>query len=140
MTAMPLLYDRPGRGAAIVGLGVLALVSMPWSAQAACMSPGFNPSGIFCNNCRYEGTMVVGRDQACERTYQPPPNLRETIAFFSNRVVKRAQHGIAGANGNTFAYMPSKGYVGRDEFVVEVAYRQGQTTGKFSVHWSITVQ
>ena len=32
--------------------------------------------------------MVVGRDQACERTYQPPPNLRETVQFFSNRVVK----------------------------------------------------
>jgi hypothetical protein len=47
---------------------------------------------------------------------------------------------IAGANGITFAYQPSKGYVGPDEFAVEVAYRQGREPGKFVVHFSVVVQ
>jgi len=36
--------------------------------------------------------------------------------------------------------MPTKGYVGSDDFVVEVSYRQQATDGKFRVHFSVTVQ
>ena len=109
------------------------------AAHGECTSPGFNTSGSFCNNCVYEGSMVVTHDQACERPYRPNPNM-PVIAFLSNRVVQRAKHGIAGANGTTFAYMPTKGYVGSDDFVVEVSYRQQATDGKFRVHFSVTVQ
>ena len=83
--------------------------------------------------------MAVVRDQACERPYRPGPNT-PTIEFLGNRVVQRAKHGIAGASGSTFAYQPSKGYVGPDDFAVEVAYRQGGSAGKFVVHFSVTVQ
>jgi hypothetical protein len=110
----------------------------PAFANADCVSPGFNPSGMFCNGCTYEGAMMLNRDQPCERPYMPAgPNPMQVLG---NRVVQRAKHGIAGANGNTFAYAPSRGYVGSDEFIVEVSYRQGTEQGKFRVHWSITVQ
>jgi hypothetical protein len=108
-------------------------------AHAECNSPGFNTSGNFCNNCRYEGSMAVTRDQACQRPYRPNPNA-PMVQFLSNRVLQRASHGIAGVNGTTFAYLPSKGYTGTDEFAVEVAYRQGHDTGKFTVHFNVVVQ
>ena len=62
------------------------------------------------------------------------------VEFFGNRIVQRAKHGIAGANGTTFAYQPSKGYTGTDDFAVEVDFRQGKETGKFVVHFAVTVQ
>ena len=89
---------------AAIGVSLAATV-----AHAECNSPGFNNSGTFCNNCRYEGSMAVARDQACQRPYRPNPNY-PVVQFLSNRVVQRASHGIAGANGTTFAYMPAKGY------------------------------
>jgi hypothetical protein len=36
--------------------------------------------------------------------------------------------------------MPSKGYVGPDDFVVEVTYRQQTADGEFRVHFSVTMQ
>ena len=38
-------------------------------AHAACVAPGFNPGGNFCNGCKCEGAMSVTRDQVCERPY-----------------------------------------------------------------------
>jgi hypothetical protein len=140
-------YDREGGDGIMVGdwqkatwyvfvVTVGALVG--GAARAECTSPGFNPSGHFCNGCSYEGTMVISHDQACERPYRPNGNT--PIEFLSNRVVQRARHGIAGANGTTFAYMPTKGYVGSDDFAVEVTYRQQGDAGKFRVHFRVTVQ
>jgi hypothetical protein len=110
------------------------------AARAECNSPGFNPSPSgFCNNCRYEGSMTVTRDTACERPYRPYSGGR-AVQIVSNRVVQRARHGIAGASGNTFAYKPATGYVGPDDFTVEVAYRQDNEAGKFFVHFAVKVQ
>ena len=124
-------------------LGVFASVCCwLWAgvAHGECNSPGFNrsPNG-FCNGCRYEGSMVVTRDTACERPYRPYSGGR-AVEIVSNRIVQRARHGIAGASGNTFAYQPQKGYVGTDDFLVEVAYRQDKEAGKFFVHFTVTVQ
>jgi hypothetical protein len=116
-------------------LGFLVISLVP--ALAECTSPGFNPGGDFCNNCRYEAVLTVGRDQACERPYRP--NGPAHAAILGNRVVQKAKHGIAGINGNVFAYQPSKGYAGSDDFTVEVNYRQGNETGKFFVHFAVTV-
>ena len=107
-------------------------------ALAECTSPGFNPGRDFCNNCRYEAVLTVGRDQACERPYRPNGPAHASIV--GNRVVQRAKHGIAGVNGNVFAYQPNKGYAGSDDFTVEVNYHQGNETGKFFVHFSVAVQ
>ena len=82
--------------------------------------------------------MSMSRDETCERGYNPPPNV--TIEIIGNHVVQRAKHGVAGVSGGTMAYAPAKGYVGKDEFSVEVDYRQGQETRKFTVHWDVTVQ
>ena len=128
-----------------LGVGLFALwLVMPTAGHAECVSPGFNPSGRFCNGCRYEGAMSMSRDQTCERVYTPggAPGATPTTpaSIVSNHVIQRARHGIAGANGNTFAYSPNKGFAGTDEFVVEVAYKQGSENGKFTVHWNVTVQ
>jgi hypothetical protein len=125
-----------GRSGIVAAIGLLLATAI---AHAECNSPGFNISGTFCNNCKYEGSMSVVHDQACQRPYRPNPNF-PIVQFLSNRVIQRASHGIAGVNGTTFAYMPSKGYTGADEFAVEVAYRQGQDTGKFTVHFTVAVQ
>lgn len=123
--------------------GVVASVfCLLWAGavHAECNSPGFNPTTDgFCNGCRYEGSMAVTRDQACERPYRPHPR-GPSVEIVSNRVSQRARHGIAGVNANTMAYKPAKGYVGPDEFVVEVAYRQNGQPGKFYVHFAVTVQ
>jgi len=105
--------------------------------------PGFNPSGIFCKGCRYEGTISMSRDEVCERAYRPvgPSNATVTPAqIISNRIVQRARHGIAGVSSNILAYAPTKGFVGEDEFVVEANYRQAQESGKFTVHFRVTVK
>jgi hypothetical protein len=129
----------------LLSIGLLALwLVMPTPGHAECVSPGFNPSGRFCNGCKYEGAMSMSRDQTCERVYTPGGALgvssTNPMSIVSNRVIQRAKHGIAGANGNTFAYSPNKGLSGTDEFVVEVAYKQGSENGKFTVHWNVTVQ
>jgi hypothetical protein len=122
-------------------LGVLAPALFLWAgaAQGECNSPGFNPNGNFCNGCRYEGSMVVTHDGTCERPYRPTSNARD-FRILSNRIAQRAKHGAAVTNGNTLVYRPAKGYAGPDEFLAEVAYRQGSESGKFFVHFAVTVQ
>jgi hypothetical protein len=121
--------------------GLIALwLVLPTAGHAECVSPGFNPSGSFCNGCKYEGAMSMARDQTCARVYTPGGAAITPMSILSNHVIQRAKHGIAGANGNTFAYSPNKGFSGTDEFVVEVAYKQGNESGKFTVHWNVTVQ
>jgi len=129
--------DKSITRAWILALGFLVPAA---AAHATCVSPGFNPvAAHFCNGCRYEGTMSMARDETCERVYRPNHNMGP-IDFVGHRLVQRARHGIAGLNGTTFAYHPGKGYVGKDEFAIEVNYRDGERTGKFTVHWTVTVQ
>jgi hypothetical protein len=120
----------------IVSLAWLAL-TLP--ARATCVAPPFNSSQSLCNGCRYEGGMRMLRDEVCERGYTPPMN-GPAIEIIGNRVVQRAKHGVAGVSGTVIAYAPAKGYAGKDEFTVEVAFRQNRETGKFTVHWDVTVQ
>ena len=120
-----------------VSLGIIGGL-FPVYAEADCISPGFNPGSKFCDDCTYEGSMMLSHDQVCERPYNPSSS--SPIEIMSNRIVHRAKHGIAGVNGNTFAYSPAKGFVGQDEFLVEVRYKQAGQSGKFFVHWTITVR
>jgi hypothetical protein len=133
------------RSKLLLSLAATMSVLLPAVARAACVAPGYNPSGSFCNGCRYEGSMIVSRDDVCERPNTPNPggggaSALSVLEFLGERITQRAKHGIAGASGNTMAYAPAKGYVGRDEFTVEVEFRQGQQTGKYLVHWNVTVQ
>jgi len=128
-------------------LSFLALLGaslfVPAIASAECVAPGFNTSGSFCNGCRYEGSMSMSRDQTCERPYAPGAMGTGSFAsleFRGHRIIQRAKHGLAGVNGNVMAYAPAKGYVGKDDFTVEVDFRQGTQSGKFQVHWNVTVQ
>jgi len=85
--------------------------------------------------------MSTSRDQVCERPYNqgavPTGPVQEILG---HRLVQRARHGIAGVSGVAMAYAPAKGYVGKDEFTVEVDFRQGSEAGKYYVHWNVTVQ
>ena len=120
---------------------VIAVLIVPAVARAECISPGFNPSGHFCDGCTYEGSMSLSKDQTCTRVYTGAgPSSQNRVALYDHRLIERARHGIAGLNGNTFAYAPAKGYVGKDEFIIEVLYRQDGKYGKFRVHWNVTVQ
>jgi hypothetical protein len=127
-------------------LKILALASVAaaaWLLSAAlvhaeCIAPPFNPSGNFCNGCRYEGAMGTSRDQPCERPYVQGGNV--VVELRNHRISQRAKHGIAGVSGLAMAYTPDKGFVGKDDFTVEVDFRQGTASGKFYVHWNVTVQ
>jgi hypothetical protein len=122
---------KPVRPTWILAVGFLLAAT---AAQAACVSPGFNPTASgFCNGCRYEGTMSMARDEACRRDYHPNPHMTR-VEFLGHRLVQRARHGIAGLSGLTFAYQPNRGFVGSDDFAIAVNYRQGSETGKFTVH------
>ncbi len=113
------------------------------AAHADCAMPGFNPSGVFCKGCRYEGAISMARDEVCERAYRPlgPSSATVTpVQIISNRIVQRARHGIAGVSSNMLAYTPAKGFVGEDDFVVEANYRQALESGKFTVHFHVTVR
>ena|SRR5436309_3490982 len=122
---------------ALVGASLLPVTAV----RAECVAPGFNPSEKFCNGCRYEGTMSTSRDQVCERPYRPRAlSGIPVVQITGHRVIQRATHGVAGISGIAMAYAPGKGFVGKDEFAVEVDYRQGNDSGKFTVHWNVTVQ
>lgn len=71
MIAIPLQRTRFVRRAAICGFGLLAALTMSWSAHANCISPGFNPLGNFCNRCKYEGSMTLTRDPAFAGASRP---------------------------------------------------------------------
>jgi len=132
------------RSKAAVCLSAAAVTGLlATAARADCAMPGFNPSGIFCKGCRYEGVIGMSRDEICERAYRTLGLSNSTVTpvqIVSNRILQRARHGIAGASENTIAYAPTKGFVGEDEFVVEVNYRQAQDAGKFTVHYRVTVK
>src|SRR5262245_653644 len=94
----------------LVGAGVLiGLLLSTTPLRAECFSPGFNPTGNFCDGCKYEAVMVLKRNQACHRAYRNNQPVEHT----DHRMIARAKHGIAGLNGNTFAYMPNKDFVGK---------------------------
>ena len=128
-------FGRAVRAAAVASGWLLSAMT----THAECVSPGFNPTGRLCSGCRYEGHMSMAQDQTCERPYRP--NSANSAAILSNKLVRPAKHGIAGTNNNTFAYKPGQGYVGKDDFVVEVTFRdlQDNKVGKFQVHWNIDV-
>ncbi len=85
--------------------------------------------------------MTLSRDEVCERPYdqgnRPTGPIQELL---NHRLVQRAKHGVAGVSGIAMAYAPAKGYVGKDDFTVEVDFRQGTVTGKYYVHWNVMVQ
>ena len=135
----------------IVGrIGAIALalwLVMPTTGHAECVSPGFNPSGTFCNGCKYEGAMSMSRDQTCVRPYSPGATglgtgIANPMTILSNRVIQRAKHGIAGANGNTFAYCCCRQGIYRDgRFRRRGRLQAGhRERGKFTIHWNVTVQ
>src|SRR5690349_956463 len=120
-----------GPGALAVSVTAIMLTSAG-AAWGECVSPGLL-SMVWCNNCRFEGAMVTGRDEPCVRAFNPNnANSRgsQVAELLAARISQKAKHGVAGSNLNSFAYAPAKGFVGRDDFVVEVSYRQNTEAGK----------
>jgi hypothetical protein len=103
------------------------------AARGECLYR-YSSTGPFCNGCQYEVSLTMDRDGTC--VHERPPQQQE---FLGDRIIRRAQHGIAGVNGSTTAYRPNKGFVGTDEFTYSVKFRQGSETGTFIAHWTIVV-
>jgi hypothetical protein len=104
---------------------VLTAVGACWlisgaCARAECSSPILYAM-TWCNDCRTDGTLAVNRDQPCERPFRP--RATDNVELIGVRVSERSKHGVAGSNGTMIAYSPSKGFVGRDDFVIEIRYR-----------------
>ncbi len=110
------------------------------TAQACNYSYTQTANG-FCNHCLYEATIDVARNETCERHSIAPGRgtTNVTVEYIDARISERAKHGIAGANGNVIAYHPNKDYVGKDDFVKEVVYRQNGQIGRYSVRYFVTV-
>jgi hypothetical protein len=117
----------------------LACCLMATGARA-CFWTVASPSGGFCDGCQYVASIVLSRNETCERYSVTPQRSAIVIALIDSRIDVRAKHGIAGANGNMVAYEPDKDYVGPDEFVKEVVFRQNDKLGRFKVRYLITVK
>ena len=109
------------------------------AARADCTMPSLDRNVVFCKGCSYESTISMPRNQVCERSYSPS-TLPNSVELFSNRIVQRAKNGMAGVSNDTLFYVPKKGFVGDDEFVVEANYRQPKEIGKFTVRFRVTVK
>jgi hypothetical protein len=86
--------------------------------------------------------MVLSRNEACEKPVTQPGRNGSgvMVQYIDSRVAVRAKHGIAGVSGNTVAYKPDKDYVGTDEFVKEMVFRQNGKLGRYKVRYIVTVK
>jgi hypothetical protein len=123
----------------MVGLTVTFIVMAVGSANAGqCILVPALKGAMPCNNCKYEASLGVNRDQPCERTLSAV--LMGDLQYLGNRITQRAKHGVAGITGNALAYLPAKGYIGPDDFDLVMDYRNNKEVGKYFVHFTVTVQ
>ncbi len=124
--------------ASIVLLGCCVLAT----GARACFFTYTPTANGFCDGCKYEAFIAVGRNEACERNSIPPGNGQRALVveYLDARIVERAKHGVGGASGTTIGYKPDKDYVGSDEFVKVVVYRQNGKLGRYTVRYLVTVK
>ena len=117
----------------LVAIGFL----WPVHARAECTSAGIT-NFSFCNNCRATGVIAVDRDHTCERPLNPRANDGSQID--SVRISRQAKRGRAGMNGYSLAFNPAKGFVGTDQFEIEVNWRRASEAGKVFITFDVTVR
>jgi hypothetical protein len=105
--------------AAICG-GVLALISAG-TAIAECV--GSTTPITDCNRCTAKGEIVVTRDKTCSRSFRAGG---ADAIILGTAVVKKARHGRVGVTTGGWAYIPPRGFVGRDAFTVSLTRRLGR--------------
>ena len=112
------------------------------TARAECNVGWFaEVTNGYCDGCQYKGTIDTGRNQDCERAFQQPGvRKNEDVVYLGARILQRAKHGIAGASGATVAYHPNKDFVGTDQFVLEMSYKQNGKPGKFTARYDVNVK
>lgn len=114
--------------------------SLLGTAARACQWSYTPTASGFCDQCQYEATISLSRNETCERSSVTQWGSNLITEYIDSRISVRAKHGVAGANGNVVAYQPSKDYVGNDEFTKESVYRQNGKLGRYSVRYSVTVK
>ena len=121
-------------------LSLAATISclFPQSALAVCLMPWISIGNRYCDGCRYESTISLNRNETCERASKSPGT--SDVAYLGSRIIQKAKHGIAGANGAVIAYQPTKDFVGTDDFVMEMSFRQSGVAGKYTAHYVVTVK
>jgi hypothetical protein len=107
----------------------------------ACVVTTLGVTG-YCDRCKYETTMILSRNEACEKFAIPVGRggSGTVVQYIDSRIAERAKHGVAGVSGNVVAYKPDKDYVGRDDFVKEMVFRQSGKLGRYTVRYLVTVQ
>jgi hypothetical protein len=109
-------------------------------ASATCLMPLLSTNNRYCDGCRYEGTISLNHNETCERVSQVPQTAGMDYQYVDSRIIQRAKHGVAGANGATIAYQPAKDFVGTDDFAMEMTYRENGKLGKYTAHYVVTVK
>jgi hypothetical protein len=121
---------------------IVLFACCPFATGARACVATYNQTNSFCDGCKYQASILVSRNETCER-YNAQPALGHAaiiVEFIDGRIAERAKHGVAGANGNVVAYKPDKDYVGSDEFVKEVVFRQNGKLGRYQVRYFVTVK
>jgi len=76
----------------------------------------------FCDNCSRRISIVTKKNTPCYVNY-----TMKNGTIFSQTVIKRGSGIYGTANSFRGAYQPKPGFVGKDQFVVEIQYQRGET-------------
>jgi hypothetical protein len=115
------------------------MVALSAPALAECGGAG---SVSYCDGCVNRFALQVDRNTPCSRAFVTGAGRARGIATISDyRVVRPARHGIGGVNGPSFAYAPSKDFVGTDNFAVELIYGSfNGAVSRVTVEVTVTVR
>jgi hypothetical protein len=112
-------------------VAVLATVGSSGLARAGCQAPHVK----FCENCDTPVTLKVDENSPCRLS------IKARMGIKAARVVKPSGHGVAGIEQSTrptdekaatlthILYVPTKDYLGPDEFSVFVNFVRCQSSG-----------
>src|SRR5579872_421677 len=126
-------------GMRLVAFSILVLpFSFSTTAMADCITQLLS-TGQPCDGCTEEGVLATRHDETCRLSPPAAALGAAPMVFLGSRIIERAKHGIAATSGNATAYSPNKGYVGPDDFVVERSFEWSGRSGKFKIHYHVTV-
>lgn len=95
---------------------MLALMTTEAAAASAC-----TVRFPFCDNCSRRISIVTKKNTPCYIHY-----TMKNGTIFSQTVIRRGSGIYGTANSLSGAYQPKPGFVGKDQFVVEIQYQRGE--------------
>jgi len=98
-------------------ISILALMTTEAAAASAC-----TVRFPFCDNCSRRISIVTKKNTPCYVDY-----TMKNGTILSQTVIRRGSGIYGTANSFRGAYQPKPGFVGKDQFVVEIQYQRGET-------------